>query len=284
MVQKSLIVAIHLPNYIRQVKISENVRPKYYEWNGITIQAKGKKLLQKFIKKEDKEAIILNNGNIKPENLRKPYTIVGFKGDKVYSYLNNDREIKADITLFTNKQLKRPTKYILCEEFFPESFEKVIANQTKVNKPRYEIINGQSIYNHTMNPFSLGKIFDAIKEQYYNKFKSIDPVILDKVRKFISKNYPLIIEVELHDTIKNAFDNSKDDIGRRWDVGNRTDPYMKTFLDFLVNGYKDIKPIIEDDDRLHISSGNNSYFFPIKPSEQRKLIFNIYKDVRFKNK
>ena len=59
---------------------------------------------------------------------------------------------------------------------------------------------------------------------------------------------------------------------------------------FLVNGYtvtnKDdsittlLEPLLEDDDRLHLSSGNNSFFTPIKEGETRKLVFYIYKDTR----
>jgi len=96
----------------------------------------------------------------------------------------------------------------------------------------------------------------------------------DKVDYFpiITKsNYSVKIEMELIDTIKDFYDTTKEGDGRRWDVGNRCYPYLKTFVDFLVS-----EEVLPDDDRLHV--GGESYFFtPCEKFEDRKLIFRIYK-------
>lgn len=292
LVQKEdLITTITIPQYIREVKTSNRVSPKYWEWNGITIKCKSKKLLQKFIRPECKREIIMNNGNVEPKHLREGYYIIGFKGNYIYCELDSNNK-NINIRLTPASQLSKITKYYLCKKIedgiqtYSYIYEKVVANETKVGKPNKVIINGQNIYNHTASPFTIGKIFDAIKEMYYNKFKTIDSNKLLKLRASLSCSYPVMIMMEIRDTVKNRYDNTKKGNGKRWDVGNRTDPYMKTFLDFLTKGYKDIngnillKPIIEDDDRLHVTTGNNSFFTPIELEQDRALIFYIFKDTR----
>lgn len=285
MVQRSLIQTIRIEKYIREIELSKSVRPKYYEWDGTTIKCKSKKLLQKYILKHCKEAIIRNNGNVLPTFLKENYEIIGFKGKYIYCSLDDDFR-NANIQNLTASQIRKPTKYFLCEKIEDDYiadgiiYDPVIANSTKAGKPRVQVINGQNIYNHTASPFTTGKIFDAIKEMYYQKFKEIDKTILNNLRNRIDVAYPLQIEVEVGDTVKNFFDNTKEGNGRIWDVGNRTDPYMKTFLDFLTKGLKDIKPILKEDDRLHVTTGNNSFFTPVENYEDRFLRFYIYQDKR----
>ena len=119
---------------------------------------------------------------------------------------------------------------------------------------------------------------EAIKDMYDIHFKSITWSKLGAFRHKLLTSYPLYIEMEIQDTVKSTYDNSKNDIGRRWDVGNRAEPYMKGFLDYIVTGSEDIPPLIEDDDRLHVTSGNNAYFTPRTALDTPKLIFKIYKD------
>jgi hypothetical protein len=285
MVQRDLITTINIPLYIREVQLSKSVRPKFYEWDGKTIKCKSKKLLQKYIRKYCKESIIRNNGNVLPEFLRENYKIIGFKGKYIYCELDSMYE-PTNVQLLTKSILKKKTKYILCEEVedgektYSYIYKPVIANQTKAGKPNIQVINGQNIYNHTASPFTTGKIFDNIKEMYYQKFITIPPIKLELLRKKFEGNYPLQIEVELGDTVKNFYDNTKEGNGRIWDVGNRTDPYMKTFLDFITKGLKDVKPLIEEDDRLHVTTGNNSHFTPVATHEDRFLKFYFYQDTR----
>lgn len=281
------IARITIPKYIRKVKISNKVRPKYWEWDGTTIRSKGRKLLQKYIDPEKKREVVLNDGNVLPQHLKKEYVLVGFYKKKPIERLISVNSVTGsqyviwDATSKTKVENKEDIIYILCTNIDKSNYQKVkkvIANPTKVDLPNYAIINGQNIYNSTANPFTIGKIFDAIKQMYYDAFKNMDSNKMQNFRGNLLFSYPLQIEVELHDTVKNVFDNTKKGNGRRWDVGNRTDPYMKTFLDFLVCGLRDIEPFIEDDDRLHVTTGNNSYFVPIENSGDRKLVFNIYQD------
>lgn len=266
---------IVIPKYIRKVKISNKVRPKYWEWDGITIKSKSKKLLQKYINPEMKREVILNDGNVLPQHLKKEYTIGAFYGNKCKGIIREDNTTYKLIASLTGKEIQTESKNYL---IFKDTFERVIANPNKVGLPNYHIINGQNIYNHTANPFTTGKVFNTIKQMYYDRFNMVHNDALDLFRSTLDNHYPLEIEVEVHDTVKNIFDNTKRGNGRRWDVGNRTDPYMKTFLDFLVCGLHNIEPFIIDDDRLHVTTGNNSYFIPIEDEKNRKLVFNIYQN------
>ena len=290
MENKKLIASITIPKYLREINASKKQREKYYEWNGVTIKSGSKKLLQKYINSKYKREIIENGGNVLPHQLKESYIIVGFKGQYEYSFLSITGEhIHSDLTIIQNN---KPIKYFLCTmeddgiKTYSILYKKVIANETQAGKPKKVVINGQQIYNHTASPFLVGKIFDAIKLTYYEKFITINPESLRALRYALKKNYPLQVDVEVCDTIRNYYDNSKKGLGKRWDVGNRTDPYMKTFLDFIATGYVDeennryFEPLIEDDDRLHISSGNNSFFTPILDEENRRLVFHIYKDTR----
>ena len=49
MLHRKFIGSIVIPNYIRKVQLSKAQRPKYYEWDGVTIKCGSKKLLQKYI-------------------------------------------------------------------------------------------------------------------------------------------------------------------------------------------------------------------------------------------
>lgn len=294
MLHRKSIGSIVIPNYIRKVQLSKAQRPKYYEWDGVTIKSGSKKLLQKYINPIYKEDIILNNGNVLPHHLKDDYAIIGFKGDKVYCIITEKGE--DCWTVLTTKQLKKPTIYILCKRIedgiktYSILYKKVIANETKAGKPNEHIINGQAFYNQSLSPFGRIKVIEAIKEMYYNKFNTIEVPFLQRFKTRLNSSYPLYIIMEVRDTLKSQYDSSKDDIGRRWDVGNRAEPYMKAFLDFIVRGYYTededknktylLNPIIEDDDRLHISSGNNAFFTPIYEGEVPSLVFHFYQDTR----
>ena len=294
---KQLIVKITIDNYIRKVQLSKAQRSKYYEWDGVTIKCGSKKLLQKYINPIFKDEIIRNDGNVNFTHLKPEYCIVGFKGDKVYSVILIDGYEVILIEAFTEKQKQKETKYILCNVHYNDevdlkkyTYTKVIANETQAGTPKEHIINGQAFYNQTLSPFARIKVMETIKEMYYNKFDTIDTFKLASLRETIKNSYPIMIEMEVVDTIKSQYDNTKKGDGKRWDVGNRAEPYMKGFLDFLTNGYSWIdekgkeelllEPLLEDDDRLHIASGNNSYFTPIKEGETPKLVFHFYQDVR----
>jgi len=296
--QKKLVLQIEVPQYLREIQTAKAARPKYYYWDGNTIKGKAKKLLLMYIKKESKKTLTKER-IVKPDDLKNNYLIFGFKGSKVFTYFM-PIGIEFKLNDLTTKQYKLKTKYILCEAvtekdeydfFIPNSpseysyFKKVIANETKAGKPRYTIIKGQDMYSGTLNEFTRAKMVNELKYDYYKK--TFDQLL----ENFIDFNYPLLVEMEIQDTIRNHYDRTKEGAGIRWDVGNRVYPYLKTFVDFLVNGYVvekaikgmtqeyGIEGIIIDDDRLHIS-GEGYYFTPIKEHKNRKLIFNIYEDTR----
>jgi len=284
------IASLEIPDYVRRIQVSKKQRDKYYEWDGTTIKSGSKKLLQKYINQEHREYIVLNHGCVSPNHLKEQYAIIEFKGDKEYRQWVSfsSKRVLQDLT---EKQRDKPSKWFLCELIedgmvtYSKIWKKVIANETQAGKPRYHIINGQDFYVG-LSPFIRTKIVDTLKEMYYKTFAKAKVEVLEDFRNKISVSYPVIIEVELRDSVKNLFDRTKTGDGIRWDVGNRTDPYMKTFLDFITHGYKDadgkvlVEPLIVDDDRLHVSSGNNSIYTPIEEGETPKLIFHFYRDTR----
>jgi len=289
MEKKELILKIVIPEYPRELQIAKEARPKYYEWTGITIKCKSKKLLQKYINPIFKNDIIKNNGNVLPIHLKEDYRIVGLKGNKVYSYID-PIDGECGIEKLTVKQNEKPTKYILCEpdsnngevDLIVDRYTKVIANATKAGKPRYQIIKGQDMYSGNLNEFTRAKIVNFLKEFYYqSKFKDLSISANNRMSISISESYPLYVKMEIVDTIRNYYDRTKTGEGGRWDVGNRAYPYIKTFVDFLVNGKTDsnFNGFVKDDDRLHVS-GEGYYFTPCLNHDDRKLIFYIYKDNR----
>ena len=263
----NLIATFEIPQYLREIEVSAKQRPKYYTWDGTTIKAKGKKLLQKYYNKKYDKDIIKNNGNILPHMLNYPYFIVGFKNKKavsIFAYKENntwkhsftERELAVYIK---EREISMPTEYYL---FNVETKQRVIANETQAGKPKRIIIKGQDMYSGILNEFTRAKIVNELKEDYFNK--------LDWFPIITKSDYPVKIEMELVDTIKDFYDTTKEGDGRRWDVGNRCYPYLKTFVDFLV-----IQQVLPDDDRLHVI-GEGYFFTPCERFEDRKLIFRIY--------
>jgi len=86
--------------------------------------------------------------------------------------------------------------------------------------------------------------------------------------------FPLIIEMEIHDTIRETSSNSL------WDLDNRAWPYVKTFQDCLT-GNKDrdgnlrCKQIIPDDNLLFVTTPPVPKFIPVATAEERKLVFRL---------
>lgn len=285
MENKSLIFSINLPNYLREIEVSKAQRAKHYFWDGKTIRAKGKKLLKKYImdSKEVKDRIILSN-SVTIKDLRPRYSIGYYRKKKLVAVQNYHATIIDGFTnigdaLFINSTSVIEDALVLseCENFLVDQFlEKVIANETQAGKPRRTIIKGQDMYSGVLNEFTRAKIVNELKASYYRRISSIGMFQekLNFLREIIS--YPLYIHLEIHDTVRNVYDRSKKGEGIRWDVGNRAYPYIKTFVDFLVDGYKDIEPIIIDDDRLHVM-GEGYTFHPIKEGGTPKLVFKIYK-------
>lgn len=276
-----LIASFTISNYLREVEVSKSQRPKYYYWDDKDIKSKGKKLLKKYIKK-DKETldrIAYRNGCVYPIDLLDGYFIGYFnKKKKLLAILNyNDVEIegfrKYSNNIYINNSITEVTLSDCNAILIDNTFIPVIANETQAGKPRRTIIKGQDMYSGVLNQFTRAKIVNELKASYYNQFKNKSKS-WHRLKNHIE--YPLYIHLEIHDTIRNKYDRSKKGDGIRWDIGNRAYPYIKTFVDFLVNGYETLPSLIEDDDRLHVM-GEGYSFHPIEEEEQNKLIFKIYK-------
>lgn len=262
-----MILRVEIPNYIRKVRLSESQNAKYWEWDGKTIRCGSKKLLKKYIKEDALNEIIMNNGNILPSQLKEQYFIGKF---------NSKRKLidHAKFCFNINGIGDKGCSFILIEKI-DDGFEKVIANDKKVGTPREMVINGQAIYNGAMSNHVRGKIMQEIKKSFASHIEAL-PYI---------DEYPVRIKCYLFDTVKNAFDNSKDleSQGQRWDIGNRIYPYSKAFLDLLTTGTDGTNilfpPKLLDDDRLRVTEDpQGGIFVPIEQGETPKLVFMIVSD------
>lgn len=142
--------------------------------------------------------------------------------------------------------------------------ERVIFNSDRVGKPTIQNINGQAFYSGKLFRGQKDKMLGSIKDQLRHYIMS-----LPKIERF-----PLMIEVELYDTIDDSFSN-----GQKWDVGNRWYPYGKCFEDVLGSSRGGCR-IIPDDNRLFITKPPAVIFCPVETTNERKLVFNLYVDRR----
>lgn len=169
-------------------------------------------------------------------------------------------------------------KILLCNA----ECEPVVKNPNSVGTPKYKIINGQDLHTLTLQDYERSKIITAIKKQMIPEVAKLQPIT----------EYPILIEAELYDTIEDqelvSTKGKVKDV--RWDCDNRVAFYCKCFPDVLCGcPYRDedtgeiaylSKPVIIDDDRLHLGNSMGCLFVPIDNAENRKLVFRIYKDIR----
>lgn len=258
-------IKIVIPEYIREVQTSKKQRPSYYEWNGTTIKGKKKKLLLQYLKPQFKDAL-----NILPEHLKEEYCIGVFNGTK---FIGTCKTLQSILTNFINP--KSNYKFIVVNSI---TAEKIIANTNQLGKPKFQLIKGQDIFSGNLREHLRGTIFQAIKQSFVPYVKDM-PIITD---------YPVRIKMYIYDTVKNYYDNTqKNELGGRWDVGNRAYPYGKAFLDLIVTGTdgtnKVMEPKLIDDDRLHVTEDpQGGVFCPLRNNndKRRKLVFVIEKDTR----
>jgi hypothetical protein len=255
---EELKIVIEIPQFIRRVKLSEKQRAKYFEWNGITIKGKGKKLPISFYK--DKKNIPLNTDI---SHLKDDFFIGIYKNNKFIS-MTRDLNILPNLKQIQNNyNNNKKYNYKLCT-IKDNLIIPVLCNPKTVNTPKWYLIKGQDIYSGVINEHQRGFVMSSIKNCYLPYIKPI-PVI---------NKYPIKIDCFLYDTIKNFYDKSKEE-GQRWDVDNFMYPYLKAFPDLLVAEGK-----IKDDDRLHLPSTIKTEFIPIKDHHNRKLVFIITEDKR----
>ena len=251
-------IVIEIPQFVRKLQVSKKQKAIHYEWNGIKIKAKGRQNIPKSFFRND--GIYPGGVEVlaeKIENLKEIYYLgYLYKKEKV-RLLTRNSSITPSLT-------EQKGKYVLCrkeeEEFIP-----VISNLKKVGTPRFYLIKGQDIYSGNLREHFKGFVMTEIKKCYRKYVQNI-PVI---------NEYPIKIEAELHDTIKNPYHNIKGEHGSHWDIDNYVYPYMKAFPDLLVELGK-----LKDDDRLHLTQSIGVKFIPIDNHEDRKLVFIISLDDR----
>lgn len=276
-------IIVEIPEYIRYVTLSNKTRPIYYEWNGQYVTRKKKSVPIPMLEDKTKKPTI--------DNIKAKYFSLGafYKNNLVRYYHPKDTNLKnIDIVkslLIEEGYIKRNQSKDI--KFYIIDFktkERIISNKAKVGKPNSLLIRGQDIYSSNYDERIRAKIMNEIKNSFLPYVKNI-PVI---------EKYPVMVEMELHDTVKNIVEtdtqqNQKSSFGVRWDVGNRSFPYAKAFLDLLVN--KDSKgnkiyPFeskLIDDDRFHVTADPQGGIFcplPNNDSTKRKLVFKIKYDDR----
>lgn len=148
-----------------------------------------------------------------------------------------------------------------------ETDERVVANPRAAGTPRYATINGQAIYNGGVGQHMRNKIMSEIKASFKPYIDKMNPIT----------DFPLVIEMELHDVIR------ADSSGSLWDLDNRSWPYIKAFQDCLT-GNKDQhkqarnRQIIPDDNILFITGPPVPKFIPVDHEDDRKLVFRLRKE------
>lgn len=245
---ENLICEFIIPKYIRLYIKSKNVKEKFYE--------KGKKkLLQKYCSKHKYET----QGLLEPDGVNYIW--------RQYPVIRQQRKVLIDFLVDVKSDLR------------------VISNEKQVGKIKYGNINGQSIFNGNIKQHERNNMIGTIKDYVRPFIKQI---------KQINK-YPIRIDCYLFDLI---YDNSYG-AGGLWDVENRFFPYGKAFHDLLSelkvekggniprrlynkseNGNILEDSIIKDDNILYITEPAHPIFCPIENSDDAKLVFKIYHDVR----
>jgi hypothetical protein len=248
------IYRVEIPQHVRKIQLSAKQRPKYFDWDGFSIKGKVKvpvRFHQKSIARTKETTI---------EQLKDNYYIVFFADNKPTFATRETTYLPNVVQLMQTK-----VKYRLCiksdNEYIP-----ILSNTKTVNTPKMYLIKGQDIYSGNLREHMRGTVMDAIKECYKPYLVSL-PVI-DK--------YPIRIDCEIHDTIKNIYDRSikEENLGQKWDIDNYAFPYVKAFPDLMQKLGK-----LRNDDRLHVTQLSSS-FVPIDNHKNRKLVFIISTDER----
>jgi hypothetical protein len=138
--------------------------------------------------------------------------------------------------------------------------ERVVANPRSQGTPKMFTINGQGIYDQTLQKQVRNKVMQVIKI-WFAPFINQLPYV----------NVPIRIYAELHDTILT-------DKGAKWDLDNRFYMYQKAFQDCLTGnrdreGIAANKVIVDDDNVLYITQPPCPLFIPVATEEERKLVF-----------
>lgn len=248
---------IEIPQFVRKVKLSNKQKATYFVWNGTTIKGKTREIPINWYKDKNTAYQCREKKITRIEDLKSEFTI-GIFQKNIVSYTNKTEIIDNTFDSTKNKYILSKVE-IIKDEYIVTP---IICNEKKVGTPKFYLIKGQDIYSGNLREHARGNIMNKIKECYEPYLKDILPIV----------DYPVKIECELYDTVRNFYSKQKD---QRWDVDNYAYPYMKAFPDLLVE-----KKILFDDDRLHLTQPPTPIFCPIEKHEDRKLVFIISKDDR----
>jgi hypothetical protein len=142
----------------------------------------------------------------------------------------------SNIFIWKKKGINECLFNVTTEEF-------VIANPRVHGTERWNVINGQDIYNGNVQKWTRNKIIPLTQ-------------------------FPINIFVEIHDLVYDPL------LGNQlWDVDNRAYPYTKAFQDALKKN-----KIIPDDNILYITQAPAPKFIPVDDEKDRKLVFIFVKE------
>ena len=140
-----------------------------------------------------------------------------------------------------------------------ETNKYVVANPIAAGTPKFQRINGQDLYASNMSVHTRNKMFIELKDFFIEFIKDIKEI----------KYAPVKIHLEIHDEIKES--------GSLWDLDNRAYPYKKAFQDTLTGSIGKYESKLEDDNILFVTN-ISTQFVPIDDTEERKLVYLIYKE------
>ena len=140
--------------------------------------------------------------------------------------------------------------------------KRVIANPKTAGKARYEVINGQRLYNGKLAEHTRNKVVKAIGDYFDKQVSKLQPIPI--------KFFP----IRLHCFV---YDHFTDDISKQqdWDLFNRFLLYGKVFEDCLVKN-----KVIPDDNRRYVTQSCSPVYVPIDENQKRKLKFIATQDTR----
>ncbi len=261
---KELLLTIEIPNYIRKIKLSDSRRAKY--WIKSKVLAGKQKLPKKYLTEVPFDEIDLDI-----------ITMID-KTSKLSSGESSVRFYKLNLEICYWKQHKLSGKKFEFRLTDDATDEYIVKNTKVAGTESWHVINSQGVTNHTVSPFTNGKVVKALHEEVEKAIK----------RKFTEQypkitTFPIRILMELHDYISDEITKHND-----WDVQNRCDVWGKAFVDCLTE-----LEIIPDDHRAYVTQPPVPLYCPFPVAEspgdelvsdpfyyKPKLVFKIYADRR----
>ena len=259
-------ITLEIPIYPRKIKVADKRRPKYYKFEADGGIRSGKKELPDSFYIPNTEVRFTGEFNTKVTRLKPEYTLGIYLGNKIWGHwIRNDIGTIKEFIL-TGKSTKEDqlkSTYLI----HVDSKERVLANPKVAGTPHYKRVNFQDLYSGNMHEHTRAKMVELLHE-YFDPYIEKLPVI---------DNYPVTILLEIVDTVKNHYDNSKDAYGRAWDVDNRGIIYGKVLMDALVKNKK-----LYSDDRLYVTGPPAFIFTPLPDNDHVNRVLRMYisKDTR----